>query len=417
MNTRAWNEAVLAAPAVHQAKLEQTRRDNGLTAVPTFARPVIGDAADLDVISRDLTLIQSASGKLVRGWAKGTAGALVRVSPEVAALAKEAIGRDEVFGSSRYDVVYSSAHRDFQVLECQAGDPSGCGWCDAFADGFGLRTFRIVESIARLIRRQLPHLAQPSIAFVCASDSFVRSDHVLMARACTAAGLRCCVADVRELTRKRDGLYCGDQRLDLCVRDTIDELVLEPWREAGKVLLDAWRDGVVKVLNPFGAIIADDKCLFDALSTGTFDFTSDERGALARRIPWTRVLNVALLAEVLARRAQLVLKPADGYGGFGITIGAECDDAQWRARVDQALAGPTLFVVQQYVVLPEEEFPVFAAGGTVSLERLRVVGSFWWINDRFAGGFHRAAPARVINVHQGGGLVPTFFADSEVAAH
>jgi hypothetical protein len=414
VNAREWNQAVLAHPAEHLAKLDQTRNDNGLGAVPTFARPVIADAADLEPISRDLGLIHSAISKLVRGWARGTAGEHVRLTPEVAALARAAIDRSELLGFTRYDVVYGAGHRDFHVLECQAGDPSGPGWADAFTAGFpahGLRRFRIVDSIAALIRAQLPGVERPSIAFVCASDSFVRSDHVLMARACIKAGMQCAVADVRELIRKSDGLYAGGVRIDLCLRDTIDELVLEPWRNGGKVLLDAWRDGVTRVLNPFGAIAADDKSFFDALSTGTGDFTAEERAALQRRIPWTRVLNVALQHEVLERRAQLVLKPADGYGGFGVVIGAECDDALWKAKVVEALASPKVFVAQQYLPLPEEELPVFTSGGAVSLERLRVVGSFWWINDRFAGAYHRASVARVINVHQGGGLTPTFFAD------
>ena len=415
MNARAWNEAVLAAPAEHRARLDQTRRSNGLTAVPTFARPVIANAADLEPISRDLGLIHGAIEKLVSGWAKGAAGQHVRVTAEVAALARTAIARDEVLGFTRYDVVYSAAHRDFQVLECQAGDPSGAGWCDAFAEGFGpkagLRRYRLAEGFAALIRFRLPRVERPSVVFVCANDSFVRSDHLLMARACEQAGMRCRVADVRELTRRRDGLYLGDTRVDLCLRDTIDELVLEPWREGGKVLLDAWRDGVTEVLNPFGAIIADDKSLFAELSSGAGDFTADERAALARRIPWTRVLTAALQPEAAQRRADLVLKPADGYGGFGVVIGAECEDAAWRAALAAALAQPKLFIVQKYLPLPEEEFPVFSAH-SVALERLRLVGSFFWINGRFAGGFHRASPAHVINVHQGGGLVPTFFTET-----
>lgn len=412
MNSQQWNQAVLASPAEHLEQVERTRRDNGLSAVPTFARPVLGNVADLEPITRELRLIHSAMEKLVRGWANGTAGQHVQLAPGVAALVKEAIARDPVFGFTRYDVVYGEGHRDFHVLECQAGDPSGQGWTDAFASALplhGARRFQIVDAIAGLIRSQLPGLESPAIAFVCADDSFVRSDHQLMARTCTSVGMRCSVVDVRALVRRADGLYAGQTRLDLCVRDTIDELVLEPRREAGQVLIDAWRDGVVRVLNPFGAIAADDKTLFEALSMGAGDFTADERAALARRIPWTRVLNVALQHEVEERRSELVLKPADGFGGFGVVIGPACDDARWRTMVDEAIRSPKAWVVQQHVQLPREEFPVFS-DGTPALQRLRMVGSFWWIADDFAGAFHRASAGRVINVHQGGGLIPTFFA-------
>ena len=376
---------------VDAATLDAARAANGILAVPTFARPVVVPASDLPIITADLRLVHSAITKLVLG------GARVKLSDEVADLARESISRGEGLGFTRYDVVYGEGHRDFKIIECQAGDPSGAGWCDAFAETLqapGHRRFRIVEALAQLIRSRMPEVARPAIAFVVARDSFVRSDHALMARGCQALGLDCRLADVRELTRTSAGLFAGTARLDLCVRDTIDELV------PGSVLLGAWRDRVVEVLNPFAAIVADDKTLFEALSTGEGDFTADERAALARRIPWTRVLTARRRADVLARRDALVLKPADGYGGFGISIGCEHDAAGWEAKVDAALQGH--FVVQQYVPLPEEEFP----------QRLKLVGSFWWVNDQFAGGFHRAAATRVINVHQGGGLVPTFFADS-----
>ena len=64
MNAREWNQAVLANPAEHLARLQRTRNENGLGAVPTFSRPVIGDAADLEPICSDLTLIHSAISKL-----------------------------------------------------------------------------------------------------------------------------------------------------------------------------------------------------------------------------------------------------------------------------------------------------------------------------------------------------------------
>ena len=45
-----------------------------------------------------------------------------------------------------------------------------------------------------------------------------------------------------------------------------------------------------------------------------------------------------------------MLKPNDDYGGKGIVLGWEVDDAAWEAAVRTALAEP--YIVQERIVLP-----------------------------------------------------------------
>src|SRR2546422_976737 len=56
-----------------------------------------------------------------------------------------------------------------------------------------------------------------------------------------------------------------------------------------------------------------------------------------------------------AKRDRLVLKPNDEYGGKGIVLGWEVDDAAWERAVGAALAEPS--VVQERVPIPSEPFP------------------------------------------------------------
>ncbi|ALG09988.1 hypothetical protein AOZ06_26560 [Kibdelosporangium phytohabitans] len=94
-----------------------------------------------------------------------------------------------------------------------------------------------------------------------------------------------------------------------------------------------------------------------------------ERDLVARRIPWTRRAGrgfdftgtkdrLALLDEVRARRADLVLKPAAASGGNGVVFGDEVTDREWAALVADPDRGDN--VVQerlrpspQYVIDPE----------------------------------------------------------------
>src|SRR5207244_1857082 len=99
-------------------------------------------------------------------------------------------------------------------------------------------------------------------------------------------------------------------------------------------------------------------------------FSGEEREAIEAHIPWTRVVEertstppgspeteVDLLPYIAAHRDQLVLKPNDEYGGKGIVLGWEVDQAGWEHAIRAALDEP--YIVQQRVALPTEPYPSF----------------------------------------------------------
>lgn len=75
-------------------------------------------------------------------------------------------------------------------------------------------------------------------------------------------------------------------------------------------------------------------------------FTAPEAQLLDRVLPWTRLVadtvteahgeSVDLLDYCRANRDELILKPCNGHGGRGITVGWTCDDREWAAALDSA---------------------------------------------------------------------------------
>jgi len=149
--------------------------------------------------------------------------------------------------------------------------------------------------------------------------------------------------------------------------------------------------------------------LTDDEYAGLFD--ADERAALKAFVCETRLVaarstrlrgqQVDLPEYLRKNREGWVLKPNEGYGGFGVVIGPEVLQADWERTLDQAIATPNSFIAQRYLPLPIEEFP--AAGPC------RVVQSFWDFGQGCEALFTRASPSTVVNVHQGGGIMPTYF--------
>lgn len=147
-------------------------------------------------------------------------------------------------------------------------------------------------------------------------------------------------------------------------------------------------------------------------------FSTAQQEAIHRHIPWTRVVeerrteldgaSIDLVPWMLRHRDTLVLKPNDDYGGAGIVLGWEVDDAAWEAAMATALTLP--YVVQQRIALPTEPFPSLTPDGTLVLaDRIVDTAPFCWDGAYMDGMLTRISTATLVNVTAGGGsTVPTF---------
>ena len=116
---------------------------------------------------------------------------------------------------------------------------------------------------------------------------------------------------------------------------------------------------------------------------------------------------VDLVPFVLASRGRLVLKPNDDYGGAGIVLGWEADDAAWERAVATALASP--YIVQERVAIPSEPYPSVVDGRAVFALRMMDTAPFVCHGDYAEGCLTRLSTAALLNVTAGGGsTIPTF---------
>lgn len=432
-----------AHPEENAAVLSEHRAAWGLEAVPTLGVPHLLPRAARPRIARASEIIGQAMEKIgIAYFETGRFADLIPINArvrELFALDPGYRGRQAV---TRLDASCDPETGALSLLECQAGDPSGAGWTDAFIRGLlalpalaGLRERLWPDPLAcshaellaacyrQFAERRGIEASLRSVVFACARDAFVRSDHETWAKLFVELGWDAVVVDPRELTYDGRGLYSGSRPVPLLYRDTIDEYVTDPFWEATAPLRRAAGDGRICIVNPFCSTFADFKALLEVLTSDEHVdlFTRDEQSVLRDTVPWTRVVTeryttmaghrIDLVPWVRAHQRELVLKPNDGYGGFGITIGCEVEVAAWEAALAEALEAPGTLVVQRFVELPRARFPVLGPQGLEGTSSQYITSSFWLHRGRFVGGFARVADRRVVNVHQGGGIVPTFFAD------
>jgi hypothetical protein len=164
--------------------------------------------------------------------------------------------------------------------------------------------------------------------------------------------------------------------------------------------------------------------------------TGDERAEIAHSVPWTRVLLPGpatgpagermddLVDTVAAEGARFVLKRSWDYGGRGVYLGIDHDDAAAaRAAVSLGVERPhgwaelvraaavderDAWVVQELVRANRQRHLVAGPAGATWKE-LYVDLSVYTnlgVDERPLGGVCRAAPGRVVNLLGGGGLAP-----------
>jgi uncharacterized circularly permuted ATP-grasp superfamily protein len=206
----------------------------------------------------------------------------------------------------------------------------------------------------------------------------------------------------------------GEQRVDVVYR-RIDDDYLDPVHFRGDSvvgcpgILNAARAGNVTLANAVGNGVADDKLTYTYVPA-LIDYYLGEQPILPN-VPTYRLDEPEVLNECLDRMDQLVFKPVDGSGGYGLVIGPHATEEQLAAVRGEIVEHPRGWIAQELVTLstvPSQSGDRLAPRhvdlrpfATNDGERVRVL----------PGGLTRVAlreGSLVVNSSQGGGSKDTW---------
>jgi glutathionylspermidine synthase len=339
---------------------------------------------------------------------------------------------------SRLDAFFVAESGGLRFTEYNAETPAGGGYNDVLSElFFGLPVMR--EFLRRWDLRPLParhnvlhalldayeqwsgRRDRPAITIVDWDEVPTRSEFLLFQDYFVRQGFECHIMDPAEVEYAGGRLTGPHGRVELIYkRVLLSELVQRGGLD--HPILRAVRDGAVCMVNPPACKVLHKKAslavLHDERNAELFDH--EEREAIAASIPWTRIVSerrtthegraIDLLPWIAEHREQLVLKPNDEYGGKGIVLGWETDDAGWHAALANALAEP--YIAQQRIELPVESYPSMADGRVVFADRMVDTAPYVAYGGHVDGVLSRLATASLLNVTAGGGSqTPTFIAE------
>lgn len=341
--------------------------------------------------------------------------------------------------TSRFDSFFVS---DDELLftEFNTETPAGAGYSDALTELFyGLPVFQefqrryhvwpiparpgVLHALLDSFRQWQGHTSDPPrLAILDWREVPTFSEFVVFYDYFKALGLEARIVDPRDCEYRDGRLVAGDYPITLVYKRVLITELLDRGGIDHPVVRAA-RDRAVCLVNSFRCKVLFKKASLAVLSDerNAELFSPEQHQAIARYIPWTRVLEerhtlgpdgtrIDLIPWTLAHKDTLVLKPNDDYGGKGIVLGWTVDQAAWEAAVRAALESPA--VVQKRVRLAVEPFPSFSGGSLQIADRMLDTNPYVAFGSFMHGCLTRISTEALVNVTAGGGsTVPTFLVE------
>ncbi len=235
----------------------------------------------------------------------------------------------------------------------------------------------------------------------------------------TAQGCPAIVGDPRELECRDREFRLKGEPVDLVYRDFQLEEVVSIKSHGGSVegMEAAFAENRV-ISTVFGEF--DHKSLCELLTNPDFSkyFSPQEIRAARRRVPWTRLVEERrtadpegkegdLLPLIRQKKEKLVLKPNRGYGGEGVIVGEEVSASVWEEALNRAVEKPKTWVVQEKVPIAKGSVMILRETGKPKPEECYVTLSVT-ATSRGVAFVGRCSSEPVVNISQGGALVPVF---------
>lgn len=180
-------------------------------------------------------------------------------------------------------------------------------------------------------------------------------------------------------------------------------------------LMRAWKAGNVGLANAPGAGVADDKVVYAWVPDLIRYYLGEE--PLIPNVPTYRTMYDDERRYVIDHIGELVLKPANESGGYGIVIGNQASPAELDAAVAAIEADPRNWVAQPILAL--STVPTLVDEGVeprhVDLRPFVLTGEQSYVTP---GGLTRVALTKgslIVNSSQGGGSKDTWIVDGRYA--
>ncbi|MGR9107160.1 MAG: circularly permuted type 2 ATP-grasp protein [Gammaproteobacteria bacterium] len=211
----------------------------------------------------------------------------------------------------------------------------------------------------------------------------------------------------------------GPVRVDVIYR-RIDDIFMDPefFRKDSVLgipgIMRSWQKGKVAIANAPGSGVADDKVIYAFVPKMIRYYLNED--AILPNVPTYLCMNPDERNFVVEHIAELVVKPANESGGYGIVIGPHASEAERRKTVRNIQKNPRNFIAQPMLALSTA--PTLcdrdAEPRHLDLRPFILQGASLYVT---MGGLTRVAMKKgslVVNSSQGGGSKDTWIVERNI---
>lgn len=412
----------------------------------TVLRPLLHTGMDWHYLRWRSTVILGVFRKLAEALrADAALRAQVHLTPEEEILIQIPTGFDTILPTARLDsflTVHADGSYHLNYVELNGESPASMAYSDVLSElfletplmqAFGARYHveplavgrrSAVDALLRIYYQWRGNRSKlPDLVIVDWEGVPTTTEFHLFVDYFARYGIAATICDPGRMEFRNGALYADGRAVDYVYKRVLTTELLQRYG-LNHPIIDALRAGAICMANPFTCKLVHKKASFAVASDerNAHLFTPTEQEAIRQHIPWTRIVEerktlapdgeiIDLLPWAATHRHELVLKPNDEYGGKGVLIGWECEQAEWDAALQAAMTEPA--IIQTRATIAYEEFPSLTPGGAVDISQ-RLVDSdpFIFNGDTIDGCLVRLSRVTLLNVTAGGGSVaPAFVVD------
>jgi hypothetical protein len=368
----------------------------------------------------------------------------VRLTPEEEYLVGIPAGYSTPIPTARLDSFFSrdvSGQMTLNYVEFNGESPASMAYQDVIADLFTetplMQAFSQRYNVQPLLSRAaaLNELLRiyyewrgnrdklPDIAIVDWHGVPTTSEFHLFVEYFAEHGVKAVICSPDELEFRGGQMFANGVPVDFIYKRVLISELLKTYG-LNHPIVKGLEAGAICVANPFTCKVLHKKASF-AVATDERNahlLTDEEQRIILAHVPWTRLVEerttldkhgkpIDLLPWASDNKEHLVLKPNDEYGGKGVLIGWETEQADWDAALRGALEDP--MIVQERATIAYEDFPALDDDGNVVIsQRLVDCDPFLFHGEQVEGCLTRLSSVTLLNVTAGGGsIVPVFVID------
>ena len=325
--------------------------------------------------------------------------------------------------------IVKHADGEYYVLEDNLRTPSGVSYMlenrkmmmRLFPELFAQQRIRPVDHYPDMLLETLrgvahPHIENPVIVLLTPGHyNSAYFEHAFLAQ---QMGIE--LVEGQDLFVQNETVFMrttqGPQRVDVIYRrlddDFLDPLAFRPDSMLGVPgLLSAYRAGRVTLANAIGTGVADDKSMYPYVPEMIRFYLGEE--PILRNVPTYLLRKPDDLKYVLDHLGELVVKEAQGSGGYGMLVGPTASREERERYRERIVDHPERFIAQPTLSL--SQVPTFCGDqlGDRHIDLRPYVLSGREVNF-CPGGLTRVAlreGSLVVNSSQGGGVKDTWVVD------